>query len=117
MIELKALLKWKRLKPVILVVGVLVLVQIGSGVFAYKQSKALLLESKLKRAQNLTHGLIVAVVDPLVEKDFSTIESRMMQTMYNDEVLSIQVVDKQGKVTNPLKSMTTHLSPSHNKRA
>ncbi len=102
MIELKALLKWKRLKPVILVIGVLVLVQIGSGVFAFKQSKALLLESKLKRAENLTHGLIVAVVDPLVQKDFSTLESRMMQTMYNDEVLSIQVVDKQGKVLTHL---------------
>ena len=37
MIEFKALLKWKRLKPVILVVGVLVLVQMGSGLFAYKQ--------------------------------------------------------------------------------
>lgn len=99
---MKAWLKWKRLKPVFLVLGVLLLVQIGSGMFAFKQSKALLLENKLKRAQNLTHGLIVAVVDPLIEKDFSTLESRMMQTMYNDEVLSIQVVDSQGKVLTHL---------------
>ena len=99
---MQELLNWKRLKPVFLVLGVLLLVQIGSGVFAFKQSKALLLESKLKRAQNLTQGLIVAVVDPLIEKDFSTLESRMMQTMYNDEVLSIQVVDSQGKVLTHL---------------
>lgn len=102
MIEINALLHWKRLKPVFLVIGVLLIVQIGSGLFAYQQSKALLIESKLKRAQNLMHGLVVAVVDPLIEKDFSTMESRIMQTMYNDEVLSIQVVSPQGKVLTHL---------------
>jgi len=89
---------WSRLRPVAAIIVVLILVQLGSGFYAYRQSKEILLESKLTRAESLTEGLIVAIIDPLIHKDFSTMESRIMQTMYNDEVLSIQVTDMSGKV-------------------
>jgi signal transduction histidine kinase len=59
-------------------------------------------DSKYQTAQNLTKGLIVSVVDQVVTKDYGSIESRILQTMSNDEVASVVLTDTSGKVISAL---------------
>ena len=60
--------QWKSIKPALLIGLALALLQIGSGLAAYYQSKSLLWEGKLQTAQNLSQGLVVAVADQIVLK-------------------------------------------------
>jgi len=94
---------WKSFKPALLIGLALATLQIFSGLAAYYQSKNLLWDSKYQTAQNLTHGLIVSVVDQVVTKDYGSIESRILQTMSNAEVASVVLTDKTGKVISALK--------------
>lgn len=89
---------WRGLKPALLIGLALALLQIGSGLLAYQQSKNLLWEGKFQLAKNLTQGLVVAIVDPVVVKDYAALEARMLQTMANEEVVSVLVTDMAGKV-------------------
>lgn len=95
--------QWKAIKPALLIGLALALLQIVFGLAAYQQSKNLLWEGKFQTSQNLTEGLVVAVVDPLVLKDYSSVESRIMQTMSNREVASALLTDDSGKVISHLK--------------
>ena len=95
--------QWKSIKPALLIGLALALLQIGSGVAAYYQSKSLLWEGKFQTAQNLTQGLVVAVADQMVLKDYASVESRMLQTMSNAEVASVILTDTTGKVLSALK--------------
>ena len=94
--------KWKNVKPALLIGLALATLQIFSGLAAYYQSKNLLWDSKYQTAQNLTKGLIVSVVDQVVTKDYGSIESRILQTMSNDEVASVVLTDTSGKVMSAL---------------
>lgn len=94
--------KWKNVKPALLIGLALATLQIFSGLAAYHQSKNLLWDSKYQTAQNLTKGLIVSVVDQVVTKDYGSIESRILQTMSNDEVASVVLTDTSGKVISAL---------------
>lgn len=94
--------KWKNVKPALLIGLALATLQIFSGLAAYFQSKNLLWDSKYQTAQNLTKGLIVSVVDQVVTKDYGSIESRILQTMSNDEVASVVLTDTSGKVISAL---------------
>ena len=94
--------KWKNVKPALLIGLALATLQIFSGLAAYYQSKNLLWDSKYQTAQNLTKGLIVSVVDQVVTKDYGSIESRILQTMSNDEVASVVLTDTSGKVISAL---------------
>ncbi len=60
---------WKSIKPALLIGVALALLQIGSGVAAYYQSKSLLWEGKFQAAHSLTRGLVVAVAGQMVLKD------------------------------------------------
>jgi signal transduction histidine kinase len=95
--------QWKSIKPALLIGLALALLQIGSGVAAYYQSKSLLWEGKYQTAQNLSRGLVVAVADQMVLKDYASIESRILQTMSNVEVASVMLTDTTGKVLSALK--------------
>jgi signal transduction histidine kinase len=95
--------QWKNIKPALLIGLALALLQIGSGVAAYYQSKSLLWEGKYQTSQNLSHGLVVAVADQMVMKDYASIESRILQTMSNIEVASVILTDTTGKVLSALK--------------
>lgn len=95
--------QWKAIKPALLIGLALALLQIVFGLAAYQQSKNLLWEGKFQTSQNLTEGLVVAVIDPLVLKDYSSVESRIMQTMSNREVASVLLTDASGKVISHLK--------------
>ena len=94
--------KWKNVKPALLIGLALATLQIFSGLAAYYQSKNLLWDSKYQTAQNLTKGLIISVVDQVVTKDYGSIESRILQTMSNDEVASVVLTDTSGKVISAL---------------
>jgi signal transduction histidine kinase len=72
-------------------------------VAAYYQSKNLLWEGKYQAAHSLTQGLVVAVADQMVLKDYASVESRILQTMSNAEVASVMVTDTAGRVLSGLK--------------
>lgn len=95
--------EWRSIKPALWIGLALALLQIGSGLAAYYQSKNLLWEGKYQTAQNLTQGLVVAVADQLVLKDYASVESRILQTMSTPEVASVMLTDTQGKVLSALK--------------
>ena len=95
--------QWKSIKPALFIGLALALLQIGFGVAAYYQSKSLLWEGKYQTAQNLSSGLVVAVADQMVLKDYASIESRILQTMSNAEVASVMVTDTTGRVLTALK--------------
>jgi signal transduction histidine kinase len=95
--------QWKSVKPALFIGLALALLQIGSGVAAYYQSKNLLWEGKYQTSQNLSRGLVVAVADQMVLKDYASVESRILQTMSNAEVASVMLTDTTGKVLSALK--------------
>mgnify|MGYP000694508532 FL=1 len=95
--------QWKSIKPALFIGLALALLQIGSGVAAYYQSKSLLWEGKFQTSHNLTQGLVVAVADQMVLKDYASVESRILQTMSNAEVASVMLTDTTGKVLSALK--------------
>ena len=95
--------QWKSVKPALLIGLALALLQIGSGVAAYYQSKSLLWEGKFQSSQSLTQGLVVAVADQIVLKDYASVESRILQTMSNAEVASVMITDTTGRVLSALK--------------
>lgn len=94
--------QWRGLRPALLIGFALALLQIGTGVLAYYQSKNLLWEGKFQLAKNLTQGLVVAIADQVVLKDYAELEARMLQTMANQEVMSVLVTDTAGKVLTHL---------------
>ena len=95
--------QWKSIKPALLIGLALAALQIGSGVAAYYQSKSLLWDGKYQTAQNLSRGLVVAVADQMVVKDYASVESRILQTMSNVEVASVMLTDTSGRVLSALK--------------
>jgi signal transduction histidine kinase len=95
--------EWKNIKPALLIGLALALLQIGSGLAAYYQSKNLLWEGKYQSAQNLSHGLVIALAEPMVLKDYAAAESRIVQTMASAEVASVMLTDTSGKVLSALK--------------
>jgi signal transduction histidine kinase len=94
---------WKSIKPALLIGLALALLQIGSGLVTYHQSKNILWEGKFQTAQSLTDGLVVAVADQVVLKDYAALESRIAQTMSNEQVASALLIDLTGKVLTHLK--------------
>ena len=95
--------QWKSIKPALMIGLALALLQIGSSVAAYYQSKSWLWEGKYQTSQNLSQGLVVAVADQMVLKDYASVESRIVQTMSNAEVASVVLTDTTGKVLSALK--------------
>jgi len=109
---------WKSIKPALLIGVALALLQIGSGLATYHQSKNILWEGKFQTAQSLTHGLVVAVADPMVLKDYAALESRIAQTMSNEQVASALLTDLTGKVLThlqrePKQAPRLMFEPSH----
>jgi hypothetical protein len=88
--------EWKNIKPALVIGLALSLLQIGSGVAAYYQSKNVLWEGKYQTAQNLAQGLVVAVADQMAMKDYASVESRILQTMSTAEVASVVMTDTTG---------------------
>ena len=104
--------QWKNIKPSLLIGLALALLQIGSGISAYYQAQSLLWEGKYQTAQNLSRGLVVAVADQMVQKDYASAESRILQTMSNTEVACVMLTDTTGRVLTSLKrqpGQTPHL--------
>ena len=109
---------WKSIKPALLIGVALALLQIGSGLATYHQSKNILWEGKFQTAQSLTHGLVVAVADQVVLKDYAALESRIAQTMSNEQVASALLTDLTGKVLThlqrePKQAPRLMFEPSH----
>ena len=108
MLQRLSISQWKSIKPALLIGLALALLQIGSGLAAYYQSKSLLWEGKFQTSHNLTQGLVVAVADQMVLKDYASVESRILQTMSNAEVASVILTDTTGKVLSALKREPGH---------
>ena len=94
--------QWRNIKPALLIGLALALLQIGSGLAAYYQSKSLLWDNKFQTSRNLADGLVVAVSDQILLKDYASIESRIVQTMSNEEVASVILTDTTGQVLSHL---------------
>ncbi len=101
--------QWKSIRPALWIGLALALLQIATGVVAYYQSKSLLWENKFQLSKNLAQGLVVAVADQVVLKDYAAVEARMFQTMANDDVYAVMVTDMQGRVM-------THLARSQGQK-
>jgi len=104
--------QWKSIRPALWIGLALALLQIATGVVAYYQSKSLLWESKFQLSKNLAQGLVVAVADQVVLKDYAAVEARMFQTMANDDVYAVMVTDMQGRVMTHLARSQGH-KPTH----
>jgi len=112
------LTQWKSIRPALLIGLALALLQIGSGLATYDQSKNILWEGKFQTAQSLTQGLVVAVADQIALKDYAALESRISQTMSNQQVASALLTDTSGKVLThlqrePLQAPRLMFEPSY----
>ncbi|NBX55563.1 MAG: hypothetical protein EBQ82_07530 [Betaproteobacteria bacterium] len=81
----------------------LALLQIVTGLVAYHQSTQLLRETKFSTAANLANGLVTAIADLVVLKDYAAIESRLLQTMANQEVIDAALINSEGKIVSELR--------------
>ena len=89
---------WKDARPALLIALALALLQIATGWITYQQSTQLVRDTKFSSAANLANGLVAAIADLVVLKDYAAIESRMLQTMANQEVAEIWLINPAGKV-------------------
>jgi signal transduction histidine kinase len=94
---------WKDARPAMLIALAMALLQIVTGLITYQQSTQLVRESKFVAAANLANGLVAAIADLVVLKDYAAIESRMLQTMANQEVVEAALVNVEGKVLSSLR--------------
>ena len=93
---------WKDARPALLIALALALLQIATGWITYQQSTQLVRDTKFSSAANLANGLVAAIADLVVLKDYAAIESRMLQTMANQEVVGASLINLEGKVLSAL---------------
>jgi hypothetical protein len=93
---------WKDARPALLIALALALLQMATGWITYQQSTQLVRDTKFSSAANLANGLVAAIVDLVVLKDYAAIESRMLQTMANEEVVGASLINLEGKVLSAL---------------
>ena len=93
---------WKDAKPALLIALALALLQIATGWITYQQSTQLVRDTKFSSAASLANGLVAAIADLVVLKDYAAIESRMLQTMANPEVVGASLINLEGKVLSAL---------------
>ena len=93
---------WKDARPALLIALALALLQIATGWVTYQQSTQLVRDTKFSSAASLANGLVAAIADLVVLKDYAAIESRMLQTMANPEVVQAALINLEGKVLSGL---------------
>ena len=93
---------WKDARPALLIALALALLQIATGWITYQQSTQLVRDTKFLSAASLANGLVAAIADLVVLKDYAAIESRMLQTMANPEVVQAALINLEGKVLSGL---------------
>ena len=93
---------WKDARPALLIALALALLQMATGWITYQQSTQLVRDTKFSSAANLANGLVAAIADLVVLKDYAAIESRMLQTMANQEVVGASLINLEGKVLSAL---------------
>ena len=93
---------WKDARPALLIALALALLQIATGWITYQQSTQLVRDTKFSSAASLANGLVAAIADLVVLKDYAAIESRMLQTMANPEVVQAALINMEGKVLSGL---------------
>ena len=93
---------WKDARPALLIALALALLQIATGWITYQQSTQMVRDTKFSSAASLANGLVAAIADLVVLKDYAAIESRMLQTMANPEVVQAALINMEGKVLSGL---------------
>ncbi len=93
---------WKDARPALLIALALALLQIATGWITYQQSTQMVRDTKFSSAASLANGLVAAIADLVVLKDYAAIESRMLQTMANPEVVQAALINLEGKVLSGL---------------
>ncbi|MEY4363675.1 MAG: sporulation kinase [Pseudomonadota bacterium] len=90
--------QWRRVRPALLIALALAILQLGLGAVAYYQSRNVLIEGRLSAAHSLTQGLVVAVGEEWAQRNYASMEARVLQTMADPVVASVVLQDLQGRV-------------------
>ena len=64
---------WKDARPAMLIALAMAVLQIVTGLITYQQSTQLVRESKFVAAAHLANGLVAAIADLVVLKDYAAI--------------------------------------------
>ena len=88
---------WRRFRAAIFIALVLASLQVAVGVFSYVQSRTALLEGRREAAHNLTQGLVVAVAEEWAQRNYGSMEARVIQTMADVGVASVVLLDLDGR--------------------
>jgi signal transduction histidine kinase len=90
--------QWRRVRPALLIALALAVLQLGLGAVAYYQSRNVLIEGRLSAAHSLTQGLVVAVSEEWAQRNYASMEARVLQTMADPVVASVVLQDLQERV-------------------
>lgn len=103
--------QWRRVRPALAIALALALLQLGLGTVAYYQSRNVLMEGRLSAAHSLTQGLVVAVSEEWAQRNYASMEARVLQTMADPVVASVTLQDTQGRVLVRLDRYAPHAHP------
>lgn len=103
--------QWRRVRPALAIALALGLLQLGLGTVAYYQSRHVLMEGRLSAAHSLTQGLVVAVSEEWAQRNYASMEARVLQTMADPVVASVTLQDTQGRVLVRLDRNEPHAHP------
>jgi signal transduction histidine kinase len=90
--------QWRRVRPAMLIALALAVLQLGLGAVAYYQSRNVMIEGRLSAAHSLTQGLVVAIGEEWAQRNYASMEARVLQTMADPVVASVVLQDLQGRV-------------------
>lgn len=100
--------QWRRIRPALLIALALAILQLGLGAVAYYQSRNVLIEGRLSAAHSLTQGLVVAVGEEWAQRNYASMEARVLQTMSDPVVASVALQDLQGRVLVRIERAAPH---------
>ncbi|QWD61811.1 GGDEF domain-containing protein [Polynucleobacter sp. MWH-UH25E] len=94
-------------KVIYTISGLVLILMIFTSVWTYYSINNLLRVTQDRREQALIKGVAVAISDPIVTRDYTELESRLVDTLANENMLSVTVTDTKGNVIlNLAKSKT-----------
>lgn len=103
--------QWRRVRPALWIALALGVLQLGLGAVAYYQSRNVMIEGRLSSAHSLTQGLVVAVGEEWAQRNYASMEARVLQTMADPVVASVILQDTQGRVLVRLERSAPQSAP------
>ncbi|OWF65911.1 hypothetical protein B6A14_09140 [Polynucleobacter hirudinilacicola] len=94
-------------KVIYSIAGLVLILMILTSVWTYYSINNLLRVTQDRREHALIKGIAVAVSDPIVTRDYTELESRLVDTLANENMLAVAITDSKGNVIlNLAKSKT-----------